>query len=263
MEDKGHKTRVLGAHVCDVLGPEHLLELIQGAQAHRTTRATQVNDTSSRSHAVYRILCHFGNSDDGNALTLVDCAGSERREDSTHHDAQSRKDAAEINSTIFALKECFRVMRSAKGQQPPYRESLLTRVLSDSFSSEEAMIVAIGTVSPSATDTEHSIGTLRALQQLQGTQMVFEEREDVVKVKHFEVHPRSWSEDEVRGWVEEAAGGRAKSHLSALTKGTDGKNLVRWPLQRFTQFCSGDQELGSQLYQELRMKIRAAGGGGA
>ena len=73
-------------------------------------------------------------------------------------------------------------MRSSKGQ-PPYRESLLTRVLSDSFASEQAMVVAIGTVSPSAKDTEHSIGTLRALQQLQGTQMCFEEREDLAKPK--------------------------------------------------------------------------------
>ena len=43
--------------------------------------------------------------------------------------------------------------------QPPYRESLLTRVLADSFGSAEALVVAIGTVSPAAKDTEHSIGT--------------------------------------------------------------------------------------------------------
>ena len=48
---------------------------------------------------------------------------------------------------------------TAASGQPPYRESLLTRVLSDSFGSDEAMVVAIGTVSPSAKDTEHSIGT--------------------------------------------------------------------------------------------------------
>jgi len=194
-------------------------------------------------------------------LTLVDCAGSERREDSTHHDSQSRKDAAEINSTIFALKECFRVMRSSKGQQPPYRESLLTRVLSDSFASDRAMIVAIGTVSPSATDTEHSIGTLRALQQLQGTQMAFEVREDVAKPRANEPHPRSWSEEEVRQWMEEALGGRARVHAASVTKGTDGKNLVRWPVQRFTQLCDGNEELGARLFQDLRQRIRTTGAG--
>merc|ERR1712232_1433946 len=229
--------------------------------------------TSSRSHAVFRVwqlgsglggqsYSSSGGPPPGAAiLTLVDCAGSERREDSTHHDAQTRKDAAEINSTIFALKECFRVLRSAKsGQQPPYRESLLTRVLSDSFSSERALNVAVGTVSPSATDTEHSIGTLRALQQLQGTQMAFEVREDVVKPKSLEVlHPRTWSEDEVRRWMDVALGGRVQKYIASLSKGTDGKNLMRWPVQRFTQLCGGNEELGTWLYQDLRQQIRSSG----
>ena len=59
----------------------------------------------------------------------------------------------------------------------------MTRVLAESFGSEEALVVAIGTVSPAAKDTEHSIGTLRALQQLQGAEKIFDEREDVGKPK--------------------------------------------------------------------------------
>lgn len=258
LEDQEHRTRVLGASSQRAASPEALLGLIRGAQAHRATRATQVNDTSSRSHAVYRIY-RGGEGPGSPVLTLVDCAGSERREDSTHHDAQTRKDAAEINSTIFALKECFRVMRSSRGQ-PPYRESLLTRVLSDSFSSDRALIVAIGTVSPSAADTEHSIGTLRALQQLQGTQMAFEQREDIAKPKPAELpHPRTWSEEEVRRWVEAALGGRARHCAASLKRGTDGKNLTRWPLQRFVMLCGGDEDLGSRLYQDLRLRQQTAG----
>lgn len=258
MEDKGHRTRVLGLCHWEAGSADELLRFLYEAQRRRTTRATQVNDTSSRSHAVYRVS--LGAPDGATSLlTLVDCAGSERREDTSNHDAQSRKDAAEINSTIFALKECFRVMRSSKGQQPPFRESLLTRVLADSFSSEHALIVAIGTVSPSASDTEHSIGTLRALQQLQGTQMSFEDREDVAKPRTQKMpHPQHWSEEEVRVWLEGAIGGRARAHASGLSRGTDGKNLVRWPLVRFTQLCAGDDDLGSRLYQDLRQKIRSS-----
>ncbi|CAK9117592.1 unnamed protein product [Durusdinium trenchii] len=253
-EDKSGKTQILGLQGSDISSPDALLSGLTQAQGGRATRATQVNETSSRSHAVFCIT-------KGDAtLTLVDCAGSERREDATQHDARSRKDAAEINSTIFALKECFRVMRSSKGQ-PPYRESLLTRVLADSFGSAEALVVAIGTVSPAAKDTEHSIGTLRALQQLQGTQMLFDEREDVGKPKAEvekpkESHPKSWSETEVRQWLEEAAGGRAKQFAACVSKGTDGKNLLRWPNVRFVQLCGGDDDLGNKLYQELRVKMR-------
>eukprot|EP00440_Ansanella_granifera_P036488 gb/GFBE01039589.1/.p1 GENE.gb/GFBE01039589.1/~~gb/GFBE01039589.1/.p1 ORF type:complete len:449 (+),score=133.21 gb/GFBE01039589.1/:1-1347(+) len=259
MDDKGNKTRVLGARSCEASSPQELMELIAAAQGQRATRATQANDTSSRSHAVYQI-----SRPGGAALTLVDCAGSERREDTTQHDAQQQKEAAEINATIFALKECFRVMRSSKGQQPPYRSSLLTRVLSDSFASSEAMIVAIGTVSPSAADTEHSVSTLRSLQELQGTRQAFEEKEDIVKQKKVEAHPRTWTEAAVKQWMEAAAGGDAKCHVDNLSKGTDGKNLIRWPLARFSQLCGGDAALGQKLYDELRLKMRSpAGGGGA
>merc|ERR1719356_14264 len=121
MEDKGHCTRVVGLSSQEVQSPMDALHLLQEAQAVRTTRATQANDTSSRSHAVYRIsICSgsTGVTQNRSTLTLVDCAGSERNEDSTHHDAQSRKDQADINSSIFALKECFRVLRSSHGQQP-------------------------------------------------------------------------------------------------------------------------------------------------
>lgn len=254
MDDKGNKTRILGATAIEATTGDELMERIADAQAHRATRATQANDTSSRSHAVYQIL-----GAQGAMLTLVDCAGSERREDTTQHDALQQKEAAEINATIFALKECFRVMRSSKGQQPPYRSSLLTRVLSDSFASPEALIVAIGTVSPSATDTEHSLSTLKSLQDLQGSKMAFEEREDIVKTRKVEPHPRTWNEAAVRQWMEAAAGGAAQDYAGALTKGTDGKNLIRWPQTRFTQLCGGDQVLGQKLFEELRVKMRSPG----
>lgn len=41
-------------------------------------------------------------------LTLVDCAGSERKEDSNKHDVQRQKEGAEINTSLHALKECIR-----------------------------------------------------------------------------------------------------------------------------------------------------------
>lgn len=261
MEDKSHKTRIMGLTTLEICSPNDLLMVLEEAQARRTTRATQANDTSSRSHAVYRIRLDInGGNEDCAVLTLVDCAGSERNGDSTHHDAQCRKDAAEINSTIFALKECFRAMRSPNGQQPPYRDSLLTRVLADSFANEMALVVAIGTVSPAASDTEHSLCTLRALQQLQGTQMAYEVKEDVKKAKAPEVqHPRNWSEEEVCQWLQAAVGGKARRYAALLAKGTDGKNLVRWPLLRFKHLCAGDDDLGAQLYQDLRQKVKAAG----
>ena len=89
-EDKSGKTQILGLQTHDVSNAADLLRILRDAQAHRATRATQVNETSSRSHAVFRISRDAKDSKDSVAtLTLVDCAGSERREDTTQHDART------------------------------------------------------------------------------------------------------------------------------------------------------------------------------
>eukprot|EP00929_Paragymnodinium_shiwhaense_P112022 TRINITY_DN80273_c0_g1_i1.p1 TRINITY_DN80273_c0_g1~~TRINITY_DN80273_c0_g1_i1.p1 ORF type:complete len:515 (-),score=86.86 TRINITY_DN80273_c0_g1_i1:310-1854(-) len=272
MQDQRQQTRVVGLAAHDVRSPDALLDLIRNAMHRRTTRATSVNDTSSRSHAVLRISSREGGSPASgpsvqeSVLTLVDCAGTERREDTAHHDAQSRKDATEINSSLFALKECFRVLRSSDGQQPPYRESFLTRVLADSFSNPQALVIAIGTVSPSATDTEHSIATLRALQQLQGNQQQsLDSKEDLAAQRPASTgfrHPKNWNEDEVRQWFSQALNGQAAAYVPSLSRGTDGKNLTRWPAVRFSQLCGGDADLGDRLYQELRRAIQRSNSSG-
>jgi len=244
-------TKIHGLRWCSAQSSTELLQLVTEAQERRATRATQANAVSSRSHSVLRI----GRTEDDVRLTLVDCAGSERNEDTTHHTAQDRKDAADINSTIFALKECFRTMRSADGQRPPFRDSLLTRVLADSLTSDDAMVVAIGTVSPSSKDTEHSIETLKSLQLLQGTQMTYEKREDIKDQDSAFKHPRTWSEEQVREWFGKAAEGQGEPWVSSLPKGTDGKLFVRWTNKRFAQVCGGDSELGDAIFKHLHQEM--------
>jgi len=248
------RTRVQGLKWTIAESSEDLLKLCQDVQERRTTRATQANSVSSRSHSIVRI----GRSEEDICLTLVDCAGSERNEDSTHHSAQDRKDAADINSSIFALKECFRVLCEGK-QQPPFRNNVLTRILADSFTSEHSKFVAIGTVSPSSRDTEHSIETMRSLQMLQGTHMTFENKEEIkAECGPIVKHPRTWSVEAVRSWLEGAVEGRAASWLAGLPKNTDGKMFVRMPAARFAQLCGNDKDLGHMIYAELHQEMRRA-----
>jgi kinesin family protein 2/24 len=168
---------VRGAVEPRVADAEQLLALLEAGKARRATSATDVNAASSRSHAVCQICIHgiaasaraAGADDDDpvaaalragrelspaeaamaahaaagggvggvGVLTLVDCAGSERKEDSMYHDAQARKEGAEINSSLHALKECIRhramqrrnQRRGGKGHvHVPYRASNLTKV---------------------------------------------------------------------------------------------------------------------------------------
>ena len=208
--------------------PEDALDLVAEAKSRRSTASTAANATSSRSHCVTRITVWneaFGQGQ----LTLVDCAGSERNNDSMHHDAQARKESAEINSSLYALRECIRLRRrqAEEARQPnggkhvhvPYRSSQLTRVLMECFTTADASVAVIATVlsppgpafllstgaqglkhffracletkdscqraslpcpslspapgqlaqvSPSSTDTEHSISTLQTVLMMSG-----------------------------------------------------------------------------------------------
>jgi len=91
------------------------------------------------------------------------------------------RESAEINSSLHALKECIRhrckeQQRAAvvKGDEDdeqkqvhvPYRDSQLTRVLHESFTRPGSYLAAIGTISPTAMDTEHTLSTLKTLQLL-------------------------------------------------------------------------------------------------
>ena len=79
--------------------------------------ASRLNAQSSRSHMVYRIC-------DGEAVTtFVDLAGNEKGRHSLCH-----REAAHINQSLFAFKECLR-RRAAGAAHVPYRRSQLTRVL--------------------------------------------------------------------------------------------------------------------------------------
>ncbi|MDC3321252.1 hypothetical protein OAV88_01490 [bacterium] len=155
-----------------------LLAFVQYACSVRNTQATGVHDASSRSHAVLRI---YINGDDNNregTLTLVDLAGSEHRIDSMHHNAQLRKECAQINASLMALKKCV-MFRAASSSSSPrrtetkhqhvYRSSKLTMCLKNSFSRRDAKTVVIATVSPSSKDTEHSLSTLRQVSIMIGT----------------------------------------------------------------------------------------------
>ena len=170
-ESEGGAVELMGAKEPSVRGPEDALDLVAEAKSRRSTASTAANATSSRSHCVTRVTVWneaFGQGQ----LTLVDCAGSERNNDSMYHDAQARKESAEINASLYALRECIRLRRrqAEEAQLPnggkhvhvPYRSSQLTRVLMECFTSSDAAVAVIATVSApsSLLHLQHS-GSLR------------------------------------------------------------------------------------------------------
>ncbi|KAA8909014.1 hypothetical protein FN846DRAFT_776790 [Sphaerosporella brunnea] len=120
----------------------------------RTVAATNMNETSSRSHAVSRI-------------SLVDLAGSERAT-STGATGARLKEGAEINRSLSTLGRVIAALAEAssgKGKkkganQVPYRDSVLTWLLKDSLGGN-SMTAMIAAISPADINFDETLSTLR------------------------------------------------------------------------------------------------------
>ncbi|KAJ9298459.1 hypothetical protein DTO271G3_3426 [Paecilomyces variotii] len=157
-----------------------LMKYMRKGDNSRTTASTKMNDTSSRSHAVFTItlkqIHHDINTDETterNArIRLVDLAGSERAK-STEATGQRLREGSNINKSLTTLGRVIAALADPKQQRPsgrkskskdvvPYRDSILTWLLKDSLggNSKTAMIACI---SPS--DYEETLSTLRYADQ--------------------------------------------------------------------------------------------------
>lgn len=269
------EVELMGAKEPSVENAVDLKKVIDEGKSRRQTSATQCNAASSRSHAVMRLTVTTTDGVVGR-LTLVDCAGSERKEDNTHHNEKQRKETAEINASLYALKECvrFRCLKfSGSGKSNvhvPYRNSPLTRVLAECFVREDAGVAVIGTVSPAAIDTEHSIATLKTINAIGGkddNEGYVEEKEDVASTLRVDaktgevteeaaerlIAPVKWSHDEVRHWLSTAARGAFKSVKVAST--LTGSQFVRMSPLVLKNMCGGNDVLAQKLHKCLRAEV--------
>lgn len=273
--------RQLDVHLIGAMEPAaktcaELEQIIAAGKSRRATSATHCNAASSRSHAVLRLTCVLADGSTGR-LTLVDCAGSERKEDNMHHSAEQRRETAEINASLYALKECVRQRRlqAQKGSgdghvHVPYRSSHLTRVLMECFIRPDARLGVIGTVSPASTDTEHSVSTLKTVGLIGGREEnegVHEEKEDVSKnletaadgtVSEKEVErviaPVRWSNANIKAWI--AKPGNEKFAAKVTVPGSlMGRDIVRMNPLALQNLCGGDAKLAQLLHNKLREEI--------
>lgn len=158
-----------------------LLRFMRMGDASRTTASTKMNDTSSRSHAVFTIMLkqiHHDLSTDSTTerlarIRLVDLAGSERAK-ATEATGARLREGSNINKSLTTLGRVIaaladprhgRVHNGGKTRSKdvvPYRDSILTWLLKDSLggNSKTAMIACIA---PS--DYDETLSTLRYADQ--------------------------------------------------------------------------------------------------
>ncbi|KAL1838864.1 hypothetical protein VTJ49DRAFT_2117 [Mycothermus thermophilus] len=150
---------------------EHLMD--EGNKA-RTVAATNMNETSSRSHAVFTLMLTQKRYDPETKLemekaakiSLVDLAGSERAT-STGATGARLKEGAEINRSLSTLGRVIAALadlstgKKKKGAtQVPYRDSVLTWLLKDSLGGN-SMTAMIAAISPADINYDETLSTLR------------------------------------------------------------------------------------------------------
>ncbi|CAL4098171.1 unnamed protein product, partial [Meganyctiphanes norvegica] len=158
---------------------EDIHELIEEGNKTRTVAATNMNETSSRSHAVFTMIMTQKRHDEATNLdtervskiSLVDLAGSERA-DSTGAKGTRLKEGANINKSLTTLGKVISALAEVAGKPQnnkrrskaadfiPYRDSVLTWLLRENLggNSKTAMVAAI---SPADINYDETLSTLR------------------------------------------------------------------------------------------------------
>ena len=158
-EDKKHNINIIGLSENYVTSLNELMNIINFGLKQRTVGKTGANSDSSRSHGIIQIRLVNPNNKEHGKITFIDLAGSEREVDKININKKTRVDGAEINKSLFALKECIRALDQDKSHTP-FRGSKLTLVLRDSFIGD-CKILMIANISPGNNSSDHTLNTLR------------------------------------------------------------------------------------------------------
>merc|ERR1712210_145408 len=154
----------MGSFVCKSVSEiEHVMAV---GNQNRSVGKTEMNEHSSRSHAIFIITVECSELDaEGQAhicvgrLNLVDLAGSERQA-KTGAVGDRLKEATKINLSLSALGNVISALVDGKSKHIPYRDSKLTRLLQDSLGGNtKTMMVAC--LSPADNNYDETISTLR------------------------------------------------------------------------------------------------------
>ncbi|XP_022055519.2 kinesin-like protein KIF3C [Acanthochromis polyacanthus] len=162
--ETGVYVRDLTSCVCKSI--KEIEEVMNVGNQARAVGATDMNEHSSRSHALFLITVECSQpGPDGRKhirvgrLNLVDLAGSERQA-KTGVQGERLKEAAKINLSLSALGNVISALADGRSGHVPYRDSKLTRLLQDSLGGN-AKTVMVATLGPSSQHYDETLTTLR------------------------------------------------------------------------------------------------------
>ena len=160
---------------------EEMLACLERGSLSRSTSSTLMNETSSRSHAIFSITLEQHQIDDlykskksdskisevvsetpefiTAKFHFVDLAGSERIK-KTGATGNTLKEGININKGLLCLGNVIAALTESTSHHIPYRDSKLTRILQDSLGGN-ARTYMIACVSPAESNYDETLNTLK------------------------------------------------------------------------------------------------------
>ncbi|XP_074522267.1 kinesin-like protein KIFC3 isoform X2 [Halichoeres trimaculatus] len=155
-----------------VQSPEDINKVLELGHMNRATACTNLNEHSSRSHALLIVTVSGFNSSTGNRtqgkLNLVDLAGSERIAKSGAEGSRLRE-AQCINKSLSALGDVISALRG-KHAHVPFRNSRLTYLLQDSLNGDSKTLMMVQ-VSPLPVNMSESVCSLKFAQRVRSVEL--------------------------------------------------------------------------------------------
>ena len=162
-EDKARGTYIAGLSEEYASNEADVYALMKLGHKNREVAATNMNEGSSRSHAIFMLTVTQNNTKDLSAksgkLYLVDLAGSEKV-GKTGAEGKRLDEAKNINKSLSTLGQVIFSLTDGKSTHVPYRDSKLTRVLQDSLGGNSKTSLII-TCSPASYNEQETLSTLR------------------------------------------------------------------------------------------------------
>ncbi|XP_068771821.1 kinesin-like protein KIF1B isoform X3 [Struthio camelus] len=253
-----------------------IADLMDAGNKARTVAATNMNETSSRSHAVFTIVFtqkkHDAETDLStekvSKISLVDLAGSERA-DSTGAKGTRLKEGANINKSLTTLGKVISALaevdnctsKSKKKKKTdfiPYRDSVLTWLLRENLggNSRTAMVAAL---SPADINYDETLSTLRyadrakqikcnaVINEDPNAKLVRELKEEVTRLKDLLRAQGLGDIIDIDPMGDEYSGSGGKSSMGSLTASPSS--------------CSLNSQVGLTSVSSIQERIMSTPGG--
>ncbi|TDG43981.1 hypothetical protein AWZ03_009616 [Drosophila navojoa] len=171
VRERGSGVYVPNLHAINCKSVDDMIDVMKVGNKNRTVGFTNMNEHSSRSHAIFMIKIEMCDTETNTIkvgkLNLIDLAGSERQS-KTGASAERLKEASKINLALSSLGNVISAL-AENSPHVPYRDSKLTRLLQDSLGGNSKTIM-IANIGPSNYNYNETLTTLRYAQRAKNIQ---------------------------------------------------------------------------------------------